>query len=234
MQVYRHLVSDDKVSKNLPEKIIKRDLEEKKRRRLSLEGYQQIWRYARPSIRSAMELSLNLLQRRADIGKLRFDDLKDDGYVYIIQQKTRKHGKSAYLRIPANLPIVHSEGAKKTVGELILACRDDVPCPFVIHERPERFRSSVEKEPWAQLSRKQISDGFADARDASGFYEELPAGERPSFHELISLGEHLFERLGWSVDAIQRIRGHTSARMTKHYLDGHEWTTVEMPATAKK
>ncbi|MGH8593673.1 MAG: hypothetical protein ACREX9_00180 [Gammaproteobacteria bacterium] len=56
-----------------------------------------------------------------------------------------------------------------------------------------RKRVKGMQEHWAQLSLKQISDGFAEARDASGFYKELQAQERPSFHELISLGEHLFE-----------------------------------------
>lgn len=67
------------------------------------------------------------------------------------------------------------------------------------------------------------------ARDATGLYAHLPIEQRPSFHELLPLGEHLRERQGWTAQHIQRLRGHTQESTTKIYLEGNDWTTVEVP-----
>lgn len=232
VQVWTWAVSDGHVPENLPAKIIKRDKTRRRRQRLTLEAYDTIYAAARPAIRNAMELSLNALQRRADIQKWRHDDQRD-GYAWVIQQKTRKHGKSAYLRIPLTLPVAHSAAGAATLGELIGACRDDILCPFLVHERPQRVRKSTEKRHPFQLTRKAISDGFAEARDAAGLYTDLAAEEKPSFHELLGLGEWLREQQGWTLKQIQALRGHTSERMTSVYLEGHAYTTIEVPETTK-
>lgn len=234
VMVYRQAVSDGLVKENLPERIMKRDRQKKVRQRLSLEDYKRAFAHARPAIRVAMELSLNALQRRSDIYKWRFDDQKvdpDSGeeYAHIIQSKTRKHGPTAYLRIPLSLPTVHSELRAQTLGDLIAACRDDIACPFLVHERPRRMVRSKEKEHPFQLTPRAISDGFVEARDTAGVMSNLGPAARPTFHELLSLGEHLRKEAGWSTKQLQVLRGHTSERMTEHYLEGHTWTTVEVP-----
>ena len=228
VKLYSHAVSDGIVSENVPEKILKRDKEQKSRKRLTVEQYDAIFAHARPAIQNAMELSLNALQRRADIQKWRFSD-SDDGFVKIIQSKTRKHGPSAYIRIPLNLTLVHSALKLNTLAELIEHCRDDTICPFVIHEKPEKARKSKEKEHLFQLTRSAISHGFSEARDATGLFDSMKPSERPTYHELLSLGEHLREKQGWDTKAIQALRGHTTERMTQHYLDGHTWQTIVEP-----
>lgn len=227
-QLWKYAVSDGVVGDNIPARIIPRDADQKVRQRLTLDAYKAIFKKARPSVQRAMELSLNAIQRRSDIQKWRFDDQRD-GFAYVIQQKTRKHGPSAYLRIPLSLPVVHSGLGATTLGEIIDACRDDVLCPFLVHEKPVRLRKSKEKVHHFQLSRKQISDGFAEARDATGLFADIDPEQRPTFHEVISLGEHLREQSGWTVDQIRQLRGHTTDRQTKHYLEGHTWTTVDVP-----
>lgn len=234
VMVYRQAVSDGLVTENLPERILKRDRSKKVRQRLSIEEYRKIFKAARPAIQHAMELSLNALQRRADIQKWRFDDQRTDPdtgqeYAHIIQTKTRKHGPTAYLRIPLNLPVAHSELGARTLAEIISSCRDDIACPFLVHERPQRMVRSQDKEHHFQLTPRAISDGFADAREAAGVASHLPRAARPTFHELLSLGEHLRKESGWTTRQIQTLRGHTSERMTEAYLEGHTWTTVEVP-----
>ena len=71
-----------------------------------------------------------------------------------------------------------------TLGQIVNACRDDIRCPYLVHMRPTRPKPSREKTHLFQLS-----DGFAAARDACGLFNELPPGEKPSFHELLALGE---------------------------------------------
>src|SRR3569832_661418 len=57
--------------------------------------------------------------------------------------------------------------------------------------------------------------------------------ERPTFHEIISLGDHLRRKAGWPIPAIQQLRGHTTEKMTRHYLEGHEWVQNKDPHTRK-
>ena len=225
--IYRHAVSEQAVMENLPEKIIKRDAEAKSRGRLTLDAYKAIFAKAPFAIQSAMELSLNSLQRRTDIQAWRFDQ-QQDGHAYVIQSKPRKHGPSAYLAIPLALPCVHSERKCATLGEIVDSCRDTILSPFLVHWKPKRIKAG-EKAHWTQLSPKQISDGFAEARDATGLFDSVPIEERPTFHELIALGAHLRLESGWTESQIQRLKGHTSVQMTQVYLEGHSWTKVEIP-----
>ena len=227
IQVWRHAVSRELVADNLPERVLPRDLSQRLRQRLTLDQYRAIFKQARPAIRLAMELSLNSLQRRSDIRKWRFDDQRQD-FAHVIQSKTRKHGPSAWLRIPLALPVAHSEIGCRTLGEIVRACQDGILCPFLIHERPEKMRRAKGKDHPFQLTLRSISQGFADAREATGLFDVMLPAERPTFHELISLGQHLREQQGWSLEQIQRLRGHTSAGMTEHYQEGHTWTTVEV------
>lgn len=224
IMVFRQAISDGLIENNLPERIIKRSLDAKKRARLSLQDYKKIYQQARPVIQNAMELSLNSLQRRSDIQTWRFD-CKKDGFFYIIQSKTRKHGKSAYIRIPVSLPATYSSSGLKTLSDIIDSYRDNVACPFVIHETPLKQRRSKEKQHPFQISPKQISDGFAAARIAANITRKNP----PTFHEIISLGQDLRKKQGWTTKEIQILRGHTSEKMTQHYMEDRDWTTVEVP-----
>lgn len=228
IDIYKHAVSEGRLPENIPAKILPRDKEPIVRQRLSLAAYKTIFPHASVAVQSAMELALNVLQRRADIRKWRFDDSKGE-HVYIAQQKTSRRTNKAFIRIPLTLPLVHSERGCKTLDELIASCRDNVACPYLVHALPRRTMKSKEKAHHSQLSRKQISDGFATAREASGVYDHLPPEQRPTFHEIISLGQYLREQSGWTLENIQQLRGHTTTRMTRHYLEGHEWCTVVVP-----
>ena len=232
IDIYKHAVSEGRMPENIPAKILPRDKEQIVRQRLSLKAYQAIFPRASAAIQSAMELALNALQRRADIRKWRFDDSKGE-HVYIAQQKTSKRTKKGFIRVPLSLPLAHSERRCKTLEELIASCRDNVACPYLVHALPKRAAKSKEKAHHSQLSRKQISDGFAKARDASGVYAHLSPEERPTFHEIISLGQHLREQAGWTLEDIQQLRGHATTRMTRHYLEGHEWCTFVIPPARK-
>ena len=225
VMIFRQAISDGIIEKNLPERILKRDQDIKKRARLTLNEYKRIYQHARPAIRNAMELSLNALQRRADIQTWRFDCEKD-GFYYIIQSKTKKHGKSAYLRIPKNLPVAYSAGNARTLADIVKQCRSQSACQYLIHEQRQRQCRSKEKTHPLQLSPKQISNGFAEARKKAGITGANP----PTFHELLSLGQELREKQGWMIKEIQTLRGHTSEKMTMHYLDDRDWTTVDIPA----
>lgn len=247
LDLYANAISDGYPLDNLPARILPRDKELKKRQRITLPGdrpgmhgidaieaYRAVFQQADRAIQCAMELTLNALQRREEIHAWRFDwghDDQDGRHVYIKISKTRKHGVAAFVRIPESLPVVHSELGAKTLGELIRKCRDEIACPFLVHRRPERVKKAKDRAHPFQLTANQISRGFAEARDKAGIYSHLAPEERPTFHELIALGEHLREKQGWTTRQLQTLRGHTQEKTTRVYLEGHEWTTVEVPAS---
>ncbi len=57
-------------------------------------------------------------------------------------------------------------------------------------------------------------------------FKSIPIDERPSFHEIRSLGITQYEKSG--IDA-QALAGHKTRAMTDKYKEGHEpkWTEVE-------
>ncbi len=228
IQIFKQAISDGKTTTNLAERIMKADTEHTKRSRLSLDEYIAIYHNASKVIQNAMELSLNTMQRRTDIQFWRFDYDRGDGYIYLIQSKTRKYGKAAYLRIPVNLPVAYSESGAKILADIIGKCRDEKLCPFVIHQMPLRRANILadEKDHFMQLSGDQLSRGVSKARIKAGvaINDEFP----PTFHELISLGEYLRKKQGWTIQQIQILRGHSSEKMTLKYLEGQDWSTVEL------
>lgn len=225
VMIFRQAVSDEKYPDNIAEKIVKRDMDKTKRQPLTLEQYELIYKHASTPIKNAMELSLNALQRRSDIQKWRFDSKEGEFYRVVIQ-KTRKHGSNSNIEIPASLPVAYSAAGAKTLDDIVRNCRDDLACPYLVHESRQRRKESKEKTHSMQLSVKQISDGFAKARDAAGIKMENP----PTFHELLALGESLREKQGWTTKQLQLLRGHRKEKTTQDYLDRHiEWVRIEMP-----
>lgn len=229
VMVFRQAVSDQKAMHNIAERVIKRDQDETKRAPLTLEMYKAIYQHARPAIRNAMELSLNILQRRGDIQRLRFDS-KSDGHYRVIISKTKKHGKDAYIEIPADLPVAFSAAGAKKLDDLVRNCRDEFVCPFMVHEAPQRRKESKEKDHSMQLSPGQISKGFAQAREEAGIIMENP----PTFHELLALGQALREQQGWELKDIKKLRGHRKESTTKRYQERQiQWVRIEVPNAAK-
>jgi len=246
IDLYRHAIDAGLTPDNLPNNILTKDKSVKKRKRITLPGnrpgehgidpkvaYDAIFDHASPAIQRAMELAVNFLQRREEIQKWRRDWKNEDGYIYIRISKTHKHGKSSFIRINQNTPTVYSRLGANTLDELIEKCLKSTLCPYLVYEKPKRSRVSKEKKHAWQLSPKQISDGFSEARDKSGLYDHLKKEEKPTFHELISLGQFMRLAQGWSEDQIKTLRGHSKLGTTMIYFEGHEWTTVENPGGNK-
>jgi integrase len=91
--------------------------------------------------------------------------------------------------------------------------------------KPPKHLDSEKRTHLTQCLPDFISKQLKKARDKSGYYKDLPVDARPGFHEIRSLGSKLYKDVG--IDP-QTLLGHTSAKMTKHYLDGHgvQWTEV--------
>jgi len=204
----------------------------KKRQRLTWDNYQTIFQAAPPWLQHAMTLSFITLQRVNEVARMQFTDVKVENmphigaveFLYVIQQKTKKHGNAAFLKIEVN----------PELKQLITQCRDDIASPYLIHRRPskmprhEKRVSMKTKHHYTQVTPEYISKEFSKVRDELKLYENLDLNARPTFHEIRSLGIALKENQGHDAQALA---GHTNRHMTDHYKQGHDvvqWTCVSL------
>lgn len=215
--IFKYAVANGLCRDNPAEKTISRRTQ-KNRRRLTLEGYKAIYEKAPRWLKNAMDIGLQTLQRREDIINFKFSNIKK-GFLYVIQSKTKKHGQSAYLRIKIESPL----------KEILDRCRDGMCSPYLIHRKPDRFtdkmRNAISKKHYTQVTPDYLTKSFTEIRDTLGMYKNIPRDERPTFHEIRSLGIKLYEEQG--IDA-QFLAGHKNRAMTDRYKEGHEtkWTEV--------
>lgn len=188
-----------------------------RRQRLTLATWRRIRNAAEPWFRNALDLALQTLQRREDLVAMRFDQV-EDGRLLVRQQKVEGHG-TGNIRIRVS----------RELGALIEDCRDDLLSPYMIHRKPKRRRREYldRKEHWTQVQPEMLTREFKRLRDQCGLYKDLAAGQRPSFHEVRALGADLYREAGWPEDAIQRLLGHSSKKMTDTYLDRHRERWVD-------
>jgi integrase len=191
----------------------------KSRTRLSLEGFVAIYEKAEQWLKNAMDIALQTLQRREDIVNIKRTDNKD-GYLYVIQSKTKKHGEAAYLRIKVEEPL----------KEVINRCRDDLLSPYLIHRKPDRAHKqnykAKSKKHYTQVTPGYLTKAFAEIRDQLELFKNIEKKKLPTFHEIRSLGIKLYEDQG--IDA-QELAGHKNRAMTDKYKEGHDisWTDVK-------
>ncbi|EBP4585087.1 tyrosine-type recombinase/integrase [Salmonella enterica] len=148
----------------------------------------------------AMDLALVTGQRREDVARMRFTDIKDDR-LYIEQQKT-----GACMAIPLSLTLKASGLRLSTV---IDRCRLVSMCDYMVSAG---IRKNSED---GSINLDSLTKGFVKARKFSGLeFTDNP----PSFHEIRSLAGRMYEKeLG--KEFAQKLLGHKSEKMTEKYLD---------------
>ena len=158
-----------------------------------------------------MDLALVSLQRRGDLCKLKYDAIHD-GRIFIGQEKTEKHGIRARLSIESG----------SQLEQLVARSRQDkIVTPYILHERPTRIVKSENKKHWSQILPDRLSKQFAKARDQLKKFYDMPAAERPTFHEIRPLGGFMYLEQGYSKEYVNLLMGHTTMAMTDHYTDRH-------------
>lgn len=184
------------------------------RQRITLEQWQAIAAHAAanlpPWVHRMMVLGLVTGQRRGDLVKMQFEDVRD-GFLHVSQQKT-----GALLRIPTKLRL---DIVDISVGEAIEMCRD--------YSRGNVFL--LRKSNGHQLSAASMSSRFEVAREGA-LGRHQGDGMPPSLHEIRSLCERLYREQG--VDT-RRLLGHARQSMTDVYnhdrgLSGGQWMTLEI------
>lgn len=229
--IYKHAISDGQPLENLPDKILKRAKGKVQRYRIDAHGYNAVYKYASVELRNAMELAINIMQRRGNLVTLRFDDVKEN-YLFVKILKTTRSGAVSRLRINTNIPVVYSQSDALTINDIIKNCKDSILSPLMIHRNPARRIRSDKKTHWSQVLPDLITREFSKAAKLAQKNGEafggLTTAQLPSLHECIALGEHLRKtKQNWTDSQLMAFRGHASEHTTRLYLDGHDWTTID-------
>ncbi|WP_069267365.1 tyrosine-type recombinase/integrase [Paraburkholderia nodosa] len=194
-----------------------------KRERLSLDEFKKIVAKARENLgmswaARAFLLALLTGQRREDIKKMKFSDIKD-GFLWVEQSKSKGQTK---LKIPVTLGLAALDGL--TIEEVIRECRDAILSKHVIHH----VMSKGTAKPGDSPKLGGFTTAFVKFRELAEI-ETTEGKTPPSFHEIRSLAARLYgnER---GADFAQALLGHKNAQMTALYRDsrGTEWSEVKV------
>lgn len=208
--IFREAIVNGRVSSN-PVEPTRTPKIEVKRERLELTTFMSIREKADQLpdwFSRGMDLALVTGQRREDIAKMRFSDVRDNR-LHIEQTKTG-------MMIAISLDIeLHCVGLR--IGDVIERCRVGNNTDFLIS-------SGIRKNsPDGSIHPDGLTKRFVNARNLSGL--EFTANP-PTFHEIRSLagrlhekeyGEKFGEKEGKAF--AQRLLGHTSEKTTEKYLD---------------
>ena len=140
---------------------------------------------------------------------MRFDGVQE-GYLYVVQQKTAKASDAAWIRFKVT----------EELQAVISRFRDDIVSPYLILRRPERKKQkqAQTKDHWTQVEERYLSRAFKEAREAAGCYKGWKEEEIPGFHEVRALSLHLYQKAGKDG---QKITGHSSETMPQNYQEDH-------------
>lgn len=208
----RYAISEGMRDDN-PAEVLRKVPTKRARMRLTRESYAAVREQAPHWLQIAMDVALYSLQRREDVVVMQYPE---DGKLWVKQKKTG-----------ARLAITPSGRLMRAIAESRTAA-----CPLVVHAKPERMKPkhqrATDRIHPMQVMPDKLSRAFAKARDASGYYtgENSP----PTFHEIRSLGAHLYRDAGYAEEYIQALLGHEDVAQTRVYLDGHKRKWMEVTA----
>jgi site-specific recombinase XerD len=198
------------------------------RERLELEVWMQMRTLAQASpqrwVESMLLLGLAIGQRRADLAKVRFDDVVD-GHLRIEQQKEAGKGYGARVEIPLTLRM---DCIGMTVGDVIEHCRQSAkPGPTLLR-----------KANGKPIEMSSLSARFCEHIKAVLGDKDPGMHRRPSLHETRSLSARTYVAQGLDPKVVQTLLGHSELEMTELYLNDrglsrNEWKRVEVPAGAE-
>jgi len=201
--IFREAIVEGYIEKN-PVEPTRAPAPDVKRERLTLDSFNIIRQAAQlssPWIINAMDLALATAQRREDITRFKFSDIRENR-LFIDQEKT-----GYMLAIPLDLEL---KAARMILGDVVEQCRKNNPSDFLLYSDVRRGG----RRP-GPLTADGLTQAFSDVRDASGFsFSANP----PSFHEMRSLAGRLYE-VEYGEEFARKLLGHKNMSMTKKYLD---------------
>ncbi|MGH8269063.1 MAG: tyrosine-type recombinase/integrase, partial [Steroidobacteraceae bacterium] len=192
-------------SKKLP-------MNRKRRRRLDVGGFKAVYDLAPSWLQLAMAVSLVTLQARQEVCNMRHADFRD-GHLFVIRDKVSGDTDMAFIKIALTPQL---EDLRRRALTL-----DSAASPYLVHRAPERRRREwIEGKPhWTYLNPQYLSKTFEATRDKSERWKGLAPRERPTFHEIRSLGARIYRAAGMAEADIQALMTHADERTTKIYLE---------------
>lgn len=192
------------------------------RKRLTLETWQAMLNLARHSnqrwVPALLLLALATGQRRADLAKMRFDDVVD-GHLRVEQQKKAGKPTGARVAIPLTLRLA---ATGMTLGEVIEHCRG-IGAPGDTLLRKSNGKPIEMSSLSARFRQLIVKACGPDA------YQQY---EWPSLHEVRSLSARTYIAEGMSPETVQTLLGHKDAEMTAVYLNDRGLTDEEWKQVA--
>lgn len=190
---------------------------QKIRQRLNVEAFNTIHEAAPAWLQIAMEISLVTLQARAEIVSMKRED-RVGNWLRVIRDKTAADTDMAFIRIEMTSQL-------KEIWDR--AWKDEIPCPYVVHcrpksQRPQHLQNKV--HPFA-VTPNHLTKTFKAVRDGTCVYRHLEPRQRPTFHEIRSLGARIYRRLGYDDGYIRGLMTHTDQKTTDLYLQNPEALT---------
>jgi len=224
VDLWRYFISKKWLDINEADAVMKRSTSQKlavnrrQRSRLELADFWAIHDHdtCEPWLRIAMEQSLITLQARQEICAMRTTDYRD-GWLYVIRDKVAGDSDMAFIRIQLTAEL---EDIKRR------AMSDGILTDYLVHRRPERTKphERARKPHWAAVRTEYLTKAFQTVRDATGRWDGIPARQRPTFHEIRSLGARTYRAAGYSEQYIQSLMTHANKRTTTIYLEGGKLT----------
>lgn len=179
------------------------------RERLDLDVWMQMRTLSTSSpqrwVQSLLLLALASGQRRADLAKMRFDDVVD-GHLRVEQQKEAGKGYGARVEIPLSLRL---DCIGMTVGDVIEHCRQSgKPGPTLLRQANGR-----------PIEMSSLSARFCAHIKAVLGDKDPGLNRRPSLHECRSLSARCYVEQGIEPKVVQTLLGHSDLEMTEVYLN---------------
>lgn len=219
--VYTEAIANG-AAENNPAAHIKKPASPSIRKRLTLETWQAMFQLAKAGpqrwVPAMLLLGLHTGQRRADLAKMRFDDVVD-GHLRVEQQKKARKKVGARVAIPLSLRL---QATGLTLGEVIELCKS-------IGKPGDTLLRQASGKP---IEMSSLSARFRElivTVCGAGAYEQF---EWPSLHEVRSLAARTYIAEGMTPATVQTLLGHAHAEMTALYLDDRgltsgNWKLVE-------
>jgi enterobacteria phage integrase len=191
------------------------------RKRLTLPTWQAMLLLAKAGpqrwVVAMLLLALHTGQRRADLAKMRFDDVVD-GHLRVEQQKKAGKPIGARLAIPLSLRL---QATGMTLGDVIELCRS-------IGKLGDTLLRQANGRP---IEMSSLSARFHELIVATCGDHAYQRFEWPSLHEVRSLSARTYIAEGMPPAVVQTLLGHKAAEMTALYLDDRgltagDWKTV--------
>lgn len=203
-----------------------REAPARSKERLTLTGFWQVYPKAGElgyeGLQIAMGLSLVTFMREQDILALKINEhIQEDLLKKVIRKSAAQkgHTKAARLKWDTN--------THKLVKQLINRGRElsmkNMRCPYLVSHMPRQRRLGKTKDHICQLTPKRLQEMFNEARDATGYWNDLPPGKKPpTFHEVRSLGDVLASNAGYDLETIQHAMAQSDASQTLLYQANHD------------